>query len=83
MFDPSQVRRNVDVNARDAKNGTALLRVSQHCQLGALDWLLDKGAAVDQLVPPPEARKCLWRMIFWMMRFWEMKVPMSFGEDWL
>ena len=82
MSDPPQVRRNVDVNATDAKNGTALLRASQHCQLGALDWLLDKGAAVDQLVPPPPGtRKCLWRMIFWMMRFWEMKVPMSFRED--
>ena len=78
MFDPPQVRRKVDVNATDAKNGTALLRASQHCQLGALEVLLNNTAAVDQLVPPPPGtRKCLWQND----DFWEMKVPMSFGED--
>ena len=44
--------RNVDVNAMDAKNGTALLRASQHCQLEALQLLLDHGSAVDQMVLP-------------------------------
>ena len=70
LFDPTQVRRKADVNAMDAKNGTAFLRASQHCQLGALQLLLDHGAAVDQLVAPPSTRVCLWRrMISWRMHF--------------
>lgn len=36
----------------DAKNGTALLRASQHCQPQAIQLLLDHGAAVDQMLPP-------------------------------
>ena len=77
LFDPTQVRRKADVNAMDAKNGTAFLRASQHCQLGALQLLLDHGAGVDQLVPPPlSTRKRLWRrmissrMHFFMMPGW-------------
>lgn len=51
--------RTVDVNACDAKNSTALLRASEHCQVKALEMLIDKKAAVDQLVPPPGSRTYL------------------------
>ena len=51
--------RTVDVNARDAKNSTALLSASEHCQVEALEMLIDKKAAVDQLVPPPGPRTYL------------------------
>ncbi|CAE7869335.1 mask, partial [Symbiodinium sp. KB8] len=56
----------VNLNVADEDGGTPLLRAAQHCQVAAVERLLENGSDVNALAPRRPRSKCLLTPLLWI-----------------